>query len=88
MSSCSLFSFHPKDFWQIQFLCILGCRQSSYAGSSLSRESCLEGVIQWLFKVMEKMPPFTGCRYCYLVTQDGVLDTSVIVTHIHVRLLS
>lgn len=71
MSSCSLFSFHPKDFWQIQFLCILGCRQSSYPGSSLSRESSLEGVIQWLLKVMEKMSPFTGVWLSLLLSSDS-----------------
>lgn len=40
----------------------------------------MEGVTQWLFKVVEKMSPFTGCHYCYLVTQDGVLDTRTVVT--------
>lgn len=82
--------FHLKDFWQIQFLCIFSCRQCSYPGSSLRRGSCLERVIQWLFKVMEKMSPFTGvcCHYCHLATQAGVFDTRVTVTHIHVRLLS
>lgn len=40
----------------------------------------MEGVTQWLFKVVEKMSPFTGCHYCYLVTQDGVLDTRAVVT--------
>lgn len=71
MSCCSLYFFHPKDFWQIQFLCIFSCRQSSYPGSSLSREGCLEGVIQWLFKVMEKMSAFTGVWLSLLLPSDS-----------------
>lgn len=71
MSCCSLCFFHPKVFWQIQFLCIFSCRQSSYPGSYLSREGCLEGVIQWLFKVMEKMSAFTGVWLSLLLPSDS-----------------